>query len=144
MDPLEELLLESKRRADAHLHVAAKLKRSHYYLGIPLVFATAAIGTDYLRQGDMVTTYVSPIIALVAVVLAALQTFLNHQERSEAHKNAGSSWQNLKLEIMSAIKLSSDETILMSKADALRQASPSVPNKIWEISVRKYNQHDNS
>jgi hypothetical protein len=102
--------LEDTRRhidKDYHSHLAASGQefRSHRRLGIVVVIATTVVGTSVfgaLTQGTTPSIYVqigTGLLAVLAAVLSAVQTFYAYDDRSKAHIASAMEFYSLKREI---------------------------------------------
>lgn len=88
---IEESLLYSSK---GHFAAAQFWSRFHLWIGIPMVVFAALAGAAALRHFDSDGTWAGSF-SLVVVVLSAVMTFLNPNEKASAHLNAGNSYDAL-------------------------------------------------
>ena len=81
---------------NAHYLAAERAVRWHNRLGIPAVVAGTIVSTSIFatleRDPALGWKLATGIVALLAVVLAALQTFLNFSDRAQKHVAAASGY----------------------------------------------------
>jgi hypothetical protein len=88
---LEETLLHSSK---GHFEAERLWSRFHWSLGIPLVLLSATASASLLgKLGD--TGLIASLLSLGVLLLSALSTFVNAQERVTAHHSAGSNYDAL-------------------------------------------------
>jgi hypothetical protein len=85
---MEEDALFSSRR---HFNACGYWMASHYVLGLPTVVVAALAATAIGRSNGVAT-----ILAVCAAVLAAVNTFLNPQQRAAAHSSSGNRYNALR------------------------------------------------
>lgn len=94
------------KRQQAHLKLNARYNKKHYLLGIPSIMISTAssIGgittykeckTDADCAANEYIRLICGIITLGSAVLGALQTFLEYQKQSEAHRSAANNYETL-------------------------------------------------
>lgn len=94
-DPKLERVLESWRRRAwasqiAHYQVASRLRMSHWWLGLPVVILTTAVGTSIFAtlSDESVGVWPRVIVASItigAAVLSGVQTFFAFGQRADQH-----------------------------------------------------------
>ncbi|MBI4443978.1 MAG: DUF4231 domain-containing protein [Acidobacteria bacterium] len=126
-----------------HYDAAHKCQRMNLCLGIPVVVLSAVVGTSvFSATTSNPSAWAKVLVGCISVfvaILAALQTFLRHSERSEKHRLAGASFAALHKEIDQLLILppSDDEDLqltlssLRTRWDELSKESPTIPVKIW-------------
>ena len=86
-----------------HYQAGKWAARRHIMLGVPVVVATAIVSTSIFatlnEQPSVQWKIAAGLISLVAVVLAALQTFFKYSELAEKHKTAGANYGSLRRRI---------------------------------------------
>ncbi|WP_421295699.1 SLATT domain-containing protein [Aeromonas sp. 604534] len=108
----EELILSWIKRAResqfTHYECQKKYEARHLWLGIPAIIMTTLSGASIfksLQQSELEwIKYIAMILALVATILTALQTFLNNEGRAKLHQEAGARYGSIRrcLESMNA------------------------------------------
>lgn len=89
---LEESSLYS---AKGHFAAAHSWASFHLIIGIPVVVLAAVAGSSFICNNNILAGDLSLIIA----VLSAIMTFLNPNERSSSHLNAGNGYDTLQNEV---------------------------------------------
>ena len=88
----EKYRIRAHRKARAHYLAAKHHSARHKYLGVPVVITTAIVGTTIfvsLSENPSIAWKITTgLLSITAAILAALQTFFKHAERSEKHKIA--------------------------------------------------------
>jgi hypothetical protein len=148
-DPRAQLLLRWLRnclRAQIGNYEAAGLfTRRNYWLGVPAVLLSAAVGTSvFAALGKNVENY--PLIqmavgaiAVLAAVLSALQTFFRWGDVASKHRAAAAEYGALKREIdellaryaAGADVLDEDVTRVRERMDTLSRDVPELPESTW-------------
>lgn len=131
----------------AHYECATSAERMNKRLGISVVTLSALAGTSViggLAENPEIWIKI-PIgaMSVLAVVLSALQTFLNYAEQAEFHRISAVKFSALQKEIeqKAASPLSDENEIdtwissFREKWDILTRESPTISKRIWE-SVR--------
>lgn len=125
---------------DATTRTAASERR----LGIPAVFLSSVVATGVFAtlQKDPALGWriATGVIAVLAAVLGALQTFLRQAERAEQYREAARSYGRLRRRIERARLLPPEtrndaDALLDELGDALAEAArgkPNVPQRIWD------------
>ena len=133
---------------NAHYLSAERAWKWHNRLGIPAVVAGTIVSTSIFAtlesNPDLGWKIATGIVALVAVVLAALQTFLNFSERAQKHVAAAIGYSQERrhlelflLEYQAATDSRRDQALgelsaLNSRLDKLDELSPLVSTKIYD------------
>jgi len=137
---IEESALYS---AKGHFAAAYSWAIFHFVLGIPIVILAAIAGCSFFNSNSLIAT----ILSLIVAILSAIMTFLNPNERSSSHLNAGNSYDVLQNEvrIFRTIDCWREDTeqILTErlknfsiKKGNLNQASPQIPWWAYQIAKR--------
>ena len=97
-----EIMKESKRieesslySAKGHFVVAHTWANFHLFIGVPIVVLAAIAGSSFINNDNIL----AGILSLVVAALSAVMTFLNPNERSSSHLNAGHSYDVLQNEV---------------------------------------------
>lgn len=101
---LKILITDWKKRLDslqaAHLYVAGRFGRYHYAIGLPATICTAIAGaTLFAEVSDPHIRMGVGIVAMIAAVLSAVQTFYSHARRSEQHRTASAQFGRIRRDI---------------------------------------------
>lgn len=86
-------VLHAAKARRKHEEAARRLDRLRYWIGVPAIVISAIVGASVIASleaqfGVWVTIAVG-LGAILASMLASLQTFLAHAERAEKHRAAG-------------------------------------------------------
>lgn len=145
-----EIMKESKRieesalySAKGHFAAAHAWANFHLMIGIPIVILAAVAGCSFVNNNSLM----AGILSLIVAVLSAVMTFLNPNERSSSHLNAGNSYDALQNEtrIFRTIDCwrEDSEQILTerlknfsSQKGKLNQGSPQIPWWAYQIAKR--------
>jgi hypothetical protein len=133
---------------DLHARAAKHYRKMHYWLGIPVVVISSAVGSvafaSLHEQGNDRIRLAAGIISMVAAILASLQTFLGFGERAEKHRAVGIGYERVRQEIEEIqglpvhlrgnVKERLD--VLREKMDALADDSPEVPRALSDKTER--------
>jgi hypothetical protein len=156
----EILLTDWFRRAREsqfiHYECGTWYSRLHYWLGIPAIVLSSAVGTAVFASLDNSATGAQRIavglISIVAAVLASLQTFLRFSERAERHRATGSGYGAIRraLELLKTFPPADTEALqrtfadIKGQMDQLAKDAPEVPANIKRKSDRlvKNKPHD--
>jgi hypothetical protein len=92
---LKRIEEDAKHSSKSHFNAAQGWSNWHLWLGIPATFFSAIAGISALSQFDY-HNVAAGIIALLVAGLTALITFLNPNERAEAHLTAGNAYNDLR------------------------------------------------
>jgi hypothetical protein len=128
--------------AKGHFEAARIWSSLHLWLGIPISVLAAVAGASALSQFDNHNT-VAGVLAILVSVLAAVNTFLNPNERANAHLNAGNRFNSLRnrarifCEIDSLSQMEEKELVqhlkeLSSERDELNQGSPQISRSAFK------------
>lgn len=97
----DEIIKEAKRieesalySAKGHFEAAKLWSGFHFFIGIPIVILSAIAGASALSQFDHSKTVAGSLSILVAA-LSGLMTFLNPNEKSSIHQEAGNNYDAL-------------------------------------------------
>jgi hypothetical protein len=97
----EEIIKEANRIEESalysskgHFRAASFWGNFHIWLGIPIVILAALAGASFVSKGDS-NNVIGGVISLIIAVLTAVATFLNPNERSSTHFNAGNNYDSL-------------------------------------------------
>ena len=104
---MDDILEQARRyRTDityngrAHYKAADNAAAGHNWLGIPVIVATAIVGTSIFAtlasNPALGWKIIAGLISLVATTLAALQTFFKFSEAAERHRAAGAAFAALR------------------------------------------------
>lgn len=145
-----EIMKESQRieesslySAKGHFAAAHAWSNFHLIIGVPIVILAAIVGCSFVNNNS----FMVGILSLIVVVLSAVMTFLNPNERSSSHLNAGNSYDALQNEtrIFRTIDCwrEDSEQILTerlknfsSQKGKLNQGSPQIPWWAYQIAKR--------
>ena len=139
----------SKRAQIAHYESANNFSRLHYWLGVPAVILSTAVGTSvFATLQKTVRPSIQIFIGMISVlagILTGLQTFLNFSERASKHHSAASEYEAVKRQIAEILAIQSvhSEDILQQisqireRMDGAGKNAPSIPSKIWNIACKK-------
>jgi len=142
----EKLLTDWFRRAREsqyiHYECGVRFSRLNYFLGIPAIVLSTAVGTAVFASLETSATGTQKIfvglISIVAAVLASLQTFLRFSERAEAHRSTGSGYGAIRrsFEYLKTFPPCDEEELkrnfneLKELMDALAKEAPEIPSKM--------------
>jgi len=97
-----EIMKESKRieesslySAKGHFAAAHTWANFHLIIGVPIVVLAAIAGSSFISNNNVI----AGILSLIVAVLSAVMTFLNPNEKSSSHLNAGNSYDALQNEV---------------------------------------------
>jgi hypothetical protein len=139
-----EIIKESKRIEEALLysskgHFAAShfWTNFHLWLGVPMVFLSAIAGAAALSQFDA-KHIIAGVCSIIVAALSGVMTFLNPNEKSGAHLNAGNNYDSLmnKIRMFWSIDCWRDESeqvlterlkYFSEQKDKLNQSCPQIP-----------------
>lgn len=146
-DNVKEYYRDCKTKSSAHYVMAEKFRCRHRTLGLFVVSLSALVGTSIFATlqstGSSVIKTVGGFLAIGAVVLSAMQTFLGFSELQAKHKIASAGYKTIerKLEILmmenqSSKDLSDQSTkdlkSIIGNLDEIDRISPVVPAKILD------------
>lgn len=152
---VEQLLATWLKRMDACQHAyyleAERLKRWHFWLGIPAVIFSTVVGTAVFAtlENQAVAVPARVIVALVSIaaaVLAGLQTFLRLSESAAEHAHAADWYAAIKRDIEQVRALRREERgPAKASIDSLRkemnkagQKSPELRESLWMEVAKRY------
>ena len=156
----EILLTDWFRRAREsqfiHYECGTWFSRLNYWLGIPAIVLSSAVGTAVFASLDASTSgaqrIVVGLISIFAAVLASLQTFMRFSERAERHRATGSGYGAIRraLEFLKTFPPEGEEALerafadIKGQMDQLAKDAPEVPARIKRKSDRivKNRAHD--
>jgi hypothetical protein len=137
-------------QAEAHTLAAGSWGGYHFWLGILSTAISAAVGAGIFSESP-IYVIAAGILSLILVVISAVSTFLNSEQRSIAHHKAGTSFRvlsnraQLLVDIDLKLRQKSDEELadqlkeLSDERDGLLKSSPRVSNRhhkaatgVWE------------
>jgi hypothetical protein len=122
--------------AKGHYEAAEYWTRFHLTIGIPTAILSAIAGASALAQFDN-HNIIAGFLAIIVAALTAVATFLNPNEKSNAHQNVGNKYNALRnhvhvfCNIDSSVENSEQELIkqlkeLARQRDELNQDSPPI------------------
>lgn len=148
----DQIIREAKRLEETTLHsfkghhcAASDCKDLHLRLGIPTVIISALVGAAAFSKIASENSWVGFLaggLSVVVAVLSAITTFLNPNEKQNAHLNAAHGFDKLNNDsrIFWSIEcgsepsddvLSSKLKSLVDKKNELNASSPQIPNKAY-------------
>ena len=144
---LKDWLVRAKRKTRAHTLAANHYQRLHYWTGIPSAILSAVTGTAVFAeiQTNPATQWKYFVVAIVllAAALTAVQTFLNFGERARQHKSFAARFSKIRREIDVATSDGSKLQDVIPQIqklfdEAMDDNEPSIPNRIWKDTEKKY------
>ncbi|MCG2711439.1 MAG: SLATT domain-containing protein [Candidatus Omnitrophica bacterium] len=145
-----EIMKESKRieesslySAKGHFAAAHTWANFHLIIGVPIVVLAAIAGSSFISNNNVI----AGVLSLIIAVLSAVMTFLNPNERSSSHLNAGNSYDTLQNEVRIFRTIDcwreDSEQILTERLKhysdqkgKLSQSSPQIPWWAYQIAKR--------
>lgn len=145
-----EIMKENKRieesslySAKGHFAAAHTWANFHLIIGVPIVVLAAIAGSSFVNNNNVM----AGVLSLVVAVLSAVMTFLNPNERSSSHLNAGNSYDVLQNEVRIFRTIDcwreDPEQILTERLKnfsnqkgKLNQGSPQIPWWAYQIAKR--------
>jgi hypothetical protein len=157
IETLEKWKSRAKFIQDSHYQAAAILKRWHWWTGLPLVVVSTISGSNILLDGDYslsveaIMKVVAGLAGLLVAILAAVQTFMGFDKRSNLHYTAGVKYGvfKRKIEIL-ATKSPKDEDItkflteMEDKWNSLTEESPPIPLRVWQSVYKRKKKNESS
>ncbi len=149
----EEVIKESQRMEEAlqltskgHFATSHFWNNFHLWIGIPMVVLSAIAGASAFAEFDT-HKIVAGIISIIVVALSSIITFLNPNQKSSAHLNAGNNYDSLlnKIRIFWSIDCWRDESeqvlterlkYFSEQKDKLNQSCPQVPHWAYKKAKR--------
>jgi len=131
---------ESQR---AHYAAASQYSALNYWLGIPTVILSSAVGTGIFatleKNVDVRVRIGIGLVSVLSATLAGLQTFLRFAERAEKHRIMAGHYAMVRREIEQLLVLppTGGEELrtaldsLRSRIDALAEEAPRIPRRSW-------------
>jgi hypothetical protein len=134
-------------QGNAHYLASETFGARNRWLGIPVTIMTAVVGTAIFATLSRANTIqwlaiATGMLSITAAVLSSLQTFLRFSELSAAHKNAGTSYDEVRraLDLFflrfgrepdreAAIKRLEE---ISKNLDAIAKAAPTIPDRIYD------------
>ena len=147
---VDNYYVSAKNKCNAHFRVAKRHKRNHRLIGIAATTVSALIGTAVVSSlvQEKPQTWLqltATFLSVTAVVLTALQTFLDDAGHAAQHKVAAAGYESVKRALdFVALKYPSAsggiddpgtaelEAIRMTLDDLVKQ-SPSIPDKDYDV-----------
>lgn len=140
---IEESVLYS---AKGHFVVANFWTNFHLWVGIPMVLLAAIAGASALSQFDS-KHIIAGIISIIVAALSGVMTFLNPNEKSSTHFNAGNNYDSLQNKVRMFWSIDcwreESEQILTEKLkyfseqkDRLNQSSPQIPRWAYKLAKK--------
>ncbi len=153
-DNLNELLrgwlLHAHKGRDRHDLAARRCDHQRYLLGIPATITAAIVGTSTFAAlqespGRAIQMTIGAL-AIIAAILASLQSFLDLGARAERHRIAGAKYkavirqmEQMGIGTLSAVGLEAPiVTELRKNLDALEEEMPVVPPGIYDSVEARY------
>ena len=145
-----EIMKESQRieesslySAKGHFAAAHTWTKFHLFIGVPIVVLAAIAGSSFISNNNVL----AGVLSLVIAVLSAVMTFLNPNERSSSHLNAGNIYDVLQNEVRIFRTIDcwreESEQILTERLKnfsdqkgKLNQSSPQIPWWAYQIAKR--------
>ncbi len=142
---LEPLLEKWNRTAkayrNAHYAAAVRLKRLHYWLGIPALVLSTIVGTTVFATLETALELgirlAVGLISVLAAALGASQTFLRFAERAEKHMQAYSGYASIVRDIEYALHASDrkdSKKLLAAAAERVKKRIDELANSVPELS----------
>jgi hypothetical protein len=139
-----------KHIQDCHYEAAASLRWYHYATGIPLVVLSVIAGSNLVSEAKLLegfgpyVTLITSALSVMVTVLAAVQTFLEYEKRSELHYKAGAKYGAIKREIELHKNMQDAQwlTAVSTQWNTLTEESPIIPLRIWHRHEKKRQQAD--
>lgn len=149
MNEFENLNKEAKRieedsiySSKGHYEAARRWRHIYLWLGIPTAVIAGISGVSAFEE----CTFIAGVSAIVAAALAAVSTFLNPSEKSQAHYTAGFKFTSLKnksrifceIELLDKDNNNKKEQLLKlsSERDSINEVSPQIPRWAFEKARR--------
>lgn len=139
---LSEWLIRCRVALSAYNEATTRAVAAERRLGVPAAVLSALVATSVFSslENDVSLRVVTGTLAIAATILAALQTFLRHEERAEQFREAARSYGMLRRRIERARDFppaTGDEALAVMKEleEALSSAAvgkPNVPQSIWD------------
>lgn len=119
----------------------------HLWIGVPTAILAAIAGASALSKFDN-NYYIAGILAIIVAALTAVATFLNPNEKANAHRNAGNKYNSLRNNTRifcdidsqgddSSQELSKDLKEFAKQRDELNQNSPQIPRWAYKKAKKR-------
>ncbi len=148
METKEKIIKEAKRieedslySSKGHFYAAQFWTNFHLWIGVPTTIMAAIAGASALSQFDN-HQIIAGLLAILVSAFSAVTTFINPNEKSVAHHNAGNQYTALKNQarIFSEIDIDLEDKsdlltklkLLSKERDKLNKESPQIPR--WAFS----------
>ncbi len=147
-DPIRTLLLRWRRNClrsqIANYDAANWFSKANYWIGIPATFLAAGVATSmFATLQTQLSTWAKisfGLLSALAALLAALQTFLRLEDRSNKHRASAGKYGSVKREIdLLLAKTQSDQSIsevdvesIRKRMDSLAKDAPEMPERFWQ------------
>ncbi len=95
LEKIKHIKVDSIFGKKKHFNAADRKQNYHYWIGIPLVALNVIIGTTLFANLENLENWVKhlpAILAFVAALLAAYQTFFNFSKQVEGHRNVANDY----------------------------------------------------
>lgn len=135
--------------AVGHYRAALRFSRLHFWIALPTVVLSAAVGTAVFatlqQQSAFWLQFVVGAMSVLAAILTALQSTLRYQELAEKHRDAGAKYNALgrEIELMITLREADPDKInnLRVRIDSLALESPHIPQAVHKhMDSKKINQ----
>jgi hypothetical protein len=83
---------DTEHSAKGHLNASQMWGHVHYFLGIPMTLIAAVAGAQALNDNPAWAAG----LALIAAALGGIQTFINAEQKSSAHRESGNHYLTLR------------------------------------------------
>lgn len=154
-DELLETWLRRAREGQHSHHEAGKfLKRANYWIAIPVIIITTALGTGaFATLTSSVPSGLKIIFgafSILAAILSALQVHFRFPERAEKHKTLGAQYGNVRRRIEAILATPQEERgesqrlldEIRGKFDALSSEGDVVSRRIFDKTLARLDAHD--
>ena len=127
---------------EAHYNAARRYRALHYWIGIPAIALSSAVGTVVFASLENEVgnkwKFLIAFLSISAALLTALQTFLRFSELAEKHRLVGARYGAIAREIEQLMILSRSNlknrtrafNDVRTKLNNMAEEAPSVPNKL--------------
>ncbi|MBY8859285.1 DUF4231 domain-containing protein [Nocardia sp. CA2R105] len=148
---LERLRIRAHRAGRAQYMAAHRSSAMHYWLGIPAIVLSTAVGTavfgTFAGSPNSILTVLTGIVSVGSAVLAALQTFFGYSERSEKHRIMGAKYLALKRKMdLLLIEFAAPQSVekenlhvlsqFVAEFNDLEESAPNVSDKLYDRARR--------
>jgi hypothetical protein len=141
---LRTWLRRAREGQHGHHEAGKAFRRADYWLKIPIVIITTALGTAAFATLTVNVPGAAKIcfglMSILAAVLASLQVHLRYAERAERHKNLGAQYGALRRRIEALLAVPRDARgnpsdvldELRYKLDAIADEGEAVSRRVWD------------